>query len=55
MQIITLEKVMVSHTAAIYCPVCQTTTRHVLIESGTVYVCGCGSEVLVEYKEDCTN
>jgi ssDNA-binding Zn-finger/Zn-ribbon topoisomerase 1 len=50
-QVIVIEKTMLSKHCLIFCPVCETTTKHVLSRSGEFYMCStkdCNSIVDIE-------
>ena len=51
-QVIIIEKTMLSKHCLIFCPVCETTTKHVLSRSGEFYSCSCGSIVDIENPVD---
>jgi len=49
--VIELEETMLSIHCLLPCPVCGTTTKHVLAKSKEFYSCSCGSIVEIELKE----
>lgn len=52
MKTITIEKVFMWAKCLLPCEHCETTTVHALSKSGEYYVCGCGTQIKIEYKEE---
>lgn len=50
-QVIEIEEEMLSKHIIIFCPVCETETKHVLSFTRQYYACSCGTIVDIEIKE----
>ena len=50
--IITIEKEMLAKHCIIFCPICETETKHVLSRSNEFYSCACGNICDIELKEE---
>jgi len=50
-QVIEIDKELLSKSIVIFCPECDTPTKHVLSVSKQYYSCGCGTIVEIEIKD----